>query len=430
MCQEDKSDGVTGTVTLSQSPDACFESFVGNYEGNSEQRESLLCVLHKAAQAKMRGHKNPQYEAKAMNFFIALEAISRKAFDFVSAQVMGPGLRAIQRRNARDRTEPYIVKDEKTISSRLDRIIENILDENDGCVAVSLGIDATKVPKAVTISTAYHAIFGGAFPDHYLPIDGMEEEQVRSIIAPNSSLVRAEEVKVAVLTVQKRKHGKPCFFTLAGQPQSLNMNSPFNDVVTKLVVEKSEQSRKIDLVSVAADGVGCDNRWIMQQMKNFLKGLTRHVGIVDPNHNAKNGRYQYFGGSSATWIGKYIIDTELLRLAGVAKLLWRIKDFASDLLVLKLASYDTVDKLSSLVNEDPGSVGVLCATLFFMRARLCAVNSKTLGCRDRMVLMWSAMLWHTSLGYSSTFKTNQANMLPSKRNCVVEAIGFMFLFVR
>lgn len=430
FCQETKEDGVTGTVTLAHSPDSFMKSFVGNYESHTEERQSLLRLLNKAAQAKMRGHRNPQYEAKAMNFFIALEAIDRKAFDFVSAQFLGPGLRAIQCRNAKDRSEPYIVADEMSLGIKLDKIIESLLDEADYPVAVGISIDGTKVPSALTISMAYHAIFGGAFPNHCIPIDGMDEQQVKLIIAADSDVIRADEVKVAVLTLQKRKQGKPCFVTLAGQPQTLNMNSSFNDVITKLVLEKAKHSRKIDLASVAADGVGCDNHWIMQQLIDYMEGKTRHVGIVDPNHNAKNGRYQYFGGSSSSWMGKYILDPELLRIAHVPKLLWRIKDFASDLLVLKLASYETVNKQCSLVNEDAGCIGIICATLYFMRARLCSVNSKTMGYRDRMILMWTGMLWHTSLGYSSAYKTNQANMLPSKRNSATEAIGFMFLFPR
>jgi hypothetical protein len=54
----------------------------------------------------------------------------------------------------------------------------------------------------------------------------------------------------------------------------------------------------------------------------------------------------------------------VLKLASLD--LWRVKDFASDLLVLKLASLDTVEKLCLLGNEDEGSVGVLCAALYFM----------------------------------------------------------------
>jgi hypothetical protein len=156
-----------------------MESFVGNFERYTEERPSLLSLLNKAAQAKMKGHKNPQYEAKAMNFFIALEAIDRKAFDFVSAQFLGPGLRAIQRSNAKDRSEPYIIADEKSLEKKIDKIIESMLDEADYPVAVGIGIDGTKVPSALTISTAYHAIFGGAFPNHCIPIDGMDKQQVK-----------------------------------------------------------------------------------------------------------------------------------------------------------------------------------------------------------------------------------------------------------
>lgn len=165
------------------------------------------------------------------------------------------------------------------------------------------------------------------------------------------------------------------------------MNSFFNDVITKLVVEKSKQCAKFDLASIAADRVGCDNHWVNHQLVNFLKGKACHVGLVDTYDKAKSARYQYFGASSATWMGKYIVDPDLLHLACVSIFLLCIKEFASDLLVLKLTLYETVDKLCRLVDKDPGCFGLISTILFFIWARLCLVNSKSLGYHDRIVLM-------------------------------------------
>jgi len=154
------------------------------------------------------------------------------------------------------------------------------------------------------------------------------------------------------------------------------------------------------------------------------------VGLIDTNHNAKNFRYQFLGASSAVWIGHIVFDTELFRLAGVSKLLWRVKDFASDLLVLELASLNTMNKLCSLEGESAESVKALAVTLYFLRTRLYAVNGKVLGYRTRVRLMWCSMIWITSLGYKPPLGTNKANMLANKRNCVTETIGASFLVVR
>jgi hypothetical protein len=130
-----------------------------------------------------------------------------------------------------------------------------------------------------------------------------------------------------------------------------------------------ETRQGVELVSVAADGVGCDNKWICSQLMEYLSGNLRHVGLIDTNHNMKNFRYQFLGGSSVVWMGRFILDTELFRISGVATLFWRVKDFASDLLVLKLASVETVLKLYKSMtekSEDHGSVGILCVTLYFI----------------------------------------------------------------
>ena len=154
------------------------------------------------------------------------------------------------------------------------------------------------------------------------------------------------------------------------------------------------------------------------------------MGLIDTNHNVKNTRYQVIGGSSVVWMGGYILDPELLRIAGVENLLWRVKDFASDLLVLKLCSVETLNSLSALHSEDSGAVAILSLTLYFMRMRLYAVNTKVLGFRERISLIWSCTIWMTSFGYQSRLGTNQKNMLANRRNMVTEGIGMIFLIAR
>ena len=80
-------------------------------------------------------------------------------------------------------------------------------------------------------------------------------------------------------------------------------------------------------------------------------------------------------------MGWYMVGADLLRLAGVSMNLLRPQDFASYLIVLKLFSTDTMEKLHAL--PDPigstsgGDKGVLSLTRLFVRIHLYAVNKKS-----------------------------------------------------
>ena len=182
---------------------------------------------------------------------------------------------------------------------------------------------------------------------------------------------------------------------LVGQAQSINLPSSFNDVVTEVCIKICKERGDIDLVSVMADGVGCDDKWGMRRLYLFLKCGYCHVGIIDFNLNGKNFRYQFLGGLSVVWMWFHMVDTELFRLAGMMELLWRINDLALDMRVLQLASLDTINKLFQLENKE-----------YFLHVRLFIVNSNSVGGYHGMItLLWAPMLRITSIGYHSTLGT-------------------------
>ena len=166
---------------------------------------------------------------------------------------------------------------------------------------------------------------------------------------------------------------------------------------------------------------------VMVAICDFLSMKSNHLGSTDPNHNAKSERYQIIagGGTVGCTLGMYVIDTYVLRVAGVSMDDYRPSDFASDHLVLKLISYNTIEKIA---NADPllgstssGDKGVLAATFFFMRIHLYAVNGKSVPARHRAVYLWCSMLWITSI--------NGASII-TKRNMVSETLAFVFLALR
>ena len=73
-----------------------------------------------------------------------------------------------------------------------------------------------------------------------------------------------------------------------------------------------------------------------------------------------------------------MVDADILRQSGVSTELWRPTDFASDLLVLKLASCESVQKIhqhmsSGLSDALACDVGSLMVTLTMIRLRLFSV---------------------------------------------------------
>ena len=89
----------------------------------------------------------------------------------------------------------------------------------------------------------------------------------------------------------------------------------------------------------------------------------------------------------------------MLQVAGIYKDLWIPKYFASDLLVLKLASSDTVKKLTSIIiiGEDPASVGSLCTSLYFLILGLYSVNTKVIDANKQVSFLCCYMIWITSI---------------------------------
>jgi len=182
----------------------------------------------------------------------------------------------------------------------LTKRLDTILNDNhapDGPIGFSLSFDGTKIPAALQLSSGYRAIIGGVYPDHFIRLDGKTDEEIAALMSPESNIERAKEIKVAVLTAQVNIPRLSPMFVVAGQPQSLNMASNFNDDVTNIFLNLCKQNPRARLVSVAADGVSVDGRWVVNSLVLFLRGKRNHVALVDTNHNAKNFRYFLLGGS-------------------------------------------------------------------------------------------------------------------------------------
>ena len=116
----------------------------------------------------------------------------------------------------------------------------------------------------------------------------------------------------------------------------------------------------------------------------------------------------------------------MLRQAGVALELIRIKDFASDKLVDELCSHKVLKKVVDALDEGKalGSVkdtATLLCTLLFMKIHLVAVNRRNIPAKHRALYLWTSMIWLTTLA---------GVHITSKRNLVSETVANMFLVMR
>ena len=82
------------------------------------------------------------------------------------------------------------------------------------------------------MSTTHGVLVGGAYPNHYISLDGQDKEKVVTLLeeyrAGKHAAVLADEVKVCVLTYQCVAHGMSLYLLLlVGRHQKNNKSTKF-----------------------------------------------------------------------------------------------------------------------------------------------------------------------------------------------------------
>jgi hypothetical protein len=188
------------------------------------------------------------------------------------------------------------------------------------------------------------------------------------------------------------------------------------------VYKGSQEAGNVVTLNISTYGVSCEVQGNLAAVKAYLSGCQDWISLTDPNHDVKNHRYQLIGGSSPASVGYFVFDSFLLKLAGVAKELIGVKDFASDALPMQLASISTIRKVIEFGAPDISNTTVTVVSLALMRLQSYAVNGRKVTWRDRAMYSWVTMLWITY--------TPGSTMMANKRNIVLETVGFMFLVTR
>ena len=150
----------------------------------------------------------------------------------------------------------------------------------------------------------------------------------------------ASEIKVGMLSVQNCTEGISPFKMIAARPQATNeVADDYNNALLHTV----DDVENVYCISMAFDGLAAETQFIRKNLISFMNGNSGTVAMTDCNHAAKNIRSQLVLGSEVVTGSNAILDVGLLRLAGVPVDLYRVSDYASDVLVLKLCSSDTIN---------------------------------------------------------------------------------------
>ena len=323
-----------------------FQEFYNKESAKPSDKQHLIYALLETMLAKESGIKNPKYSERILNFQLATYSLSKKTGDFVSANFNLASDRHIRRVKA-DRRGPAVINisDEDLVSHIVKHIDKIRVKSGDssGRVVISLGVDATVVVKGWQYLPDKNVVVGGAYPNHWLEVNSTDKDDIKNFIKQclaGEKGVVAEEIKVAVLSFQNTPPGISPYYVIKARPQTINESNSFATDVMSLCVEAAKKAGNVAVVNDATDGVSCEVKSNFEQQNRFLCAESDQVSFTDPNHNGKNMRYQLIGGSgiSSAVIGKYTFDPMLLKLAGVPRELVRIDDYASDALVLKLAS--------------------------------------------------------------------------------------------
>jgi hypothetical protein len=215
------------------------------------------------------------------------------------------------------------------------------------------------------------------------------------------------------------------YFTLVGRPQTVNENNDFGKIVMDMCVTACNEDSSSVVLNATTDGVASEVQCVMG---GFLSGSMNYVSLPDTNHILKNARYQLIGGLLCAVIGSYVLDPWYLKMANIHQKLWRIDDYASDAVVLLLASVKTIQALHlytkrEAIKYNVGNHAVTVLLLVFLRLRAYAVNATALRWRDRA--LFSFITWFL---WFSSFQCSM--MIANKSNMLLETVGIMFLVAR
>ena len=398
-------------------------------------RNHLMVQMLEMFIDRASGKKNTHIPNQLMDFYCLCMSFDRRATQVLSGNLMGPSVRAMLQHVKTHAdiatTKCLIVRDAHCIKEIIKKRIKSLFPKKGQRIAYSAAIDAAKVAKLLQIDYKYRAIIGGIeshkFVRGVINDDGDESMDLQNLkqLLQDDSIQRADEIKVLVIAFQDTGTNNPYLIT-AARPQTNNEVSLFNETCSDLCESVAKEMRmegfNTDFLGTANDGVSCDKDFVVKTLSSFLRGDKSYVGTTDINHNCKNARYQIVGLNSIVTIGKYFIDVGLIKVANVQVDLWKVSDWASDALVLKLASAQISNQILQSDAKDMHSKFILILTFVSLRSHLFAIN-----CRENLDNVHRVKLLWYSYSY---FMHLKGVSVVTKRNWTMATISNIFLLMK
>eukprot|EP00918_Siedleckia_nematoides_P088550 GHVU01194672.1.p1 GENE.GHVU01194672.1~~GHVU01194672.1.p1 ORF type:complete len:579 (-),score=57.81 GHVU01194672.1:2162-3751(-) len=258
-CQQNKAEMQEWGMGTSNSPTSFLSQFAELYNSTAHFRNSILVGMVKAVIARSGGHFNSPWAENVFAFCQVLRAKSAKGYELIRSNLVGVSERQIQRGEAKNRKDCII--DEACIDDRLRNWSTRLVEASAAKALVSLSFDATKVPQREEASSSYKVVVGGAAPNHLLPFDMKRQPLQQSELA--------SEVKCYIVTTQNAVSGVSPMTLIAAKPQVTNESDPaFNQRVVSAV----EGCERVNLISVAADGLSAESEFMCEGLLSFCWG--------------------------------------------------------------------------------------------------------------------------------------------------------------
>ena len=176
-------------------------------------KESLIVNLLHAYMAKIQGKEHVRYTENALNFYQVLQLMGIKYFGFCSGKLLDRNLVLcsiyMQKIFLIQYNFEMLVKYLEGIVLLM-KLVRNI-------PSFSVSIDAPKVSKTLSLSTAHRAIIGVVHTNHVISIEGLDQVEVKNILA-GEKVEKVYELKTALLYSHKCPVGTCPYVIISGRP--------------------------------------------------------------------------------------------------------------------------------------------------------------------------------------------------------------------
>ena len=106
----------------------------------------------------------------------------------------------------------------------------------------------------MALSAAHKSITVGFYPNHVIYIEGLEQDEVKNILA-SEKVKKTHDLKTAVLSFHQFPVVTCPYVILCGRPHSNNEAKNFNDTVAKACSEFCKKNIEVIFLNSAVNGV-------------------------------------------------------------------------------------------------------------------------------------------------------------------------------